>query len=67
MSKIFFQAQFLINALASASDLKTTPPTNKFTIFTFDSDDDDDHHQICKCINFFVFQPIFFNDPSKFA
>ena len=24
-------------------------------------------HQICKCINFFVSQPIFFNDPSKFV
>ncbi len=38
-------------------------------VFTFDGDDadDDGDHQICKCINFFVSQPIFFNDPSKFA
>ena len=39
-------------------------------VFTFDDDDGDDgddDHQICKCINFFVSQPIFFNDPSKFV
>ena len=32
---------------------------------TFDDADEDDH--IGKCINFFVSQPIFFNDPSKVA
>ena len=38
------------------------------TVFTFDDDDGgDEDHQICKCINFFVSHPIFFNDPSKFA
>ena len=41
-------------------------------VFTFDADDGDDgddgeDDQICKCINFFVSQPIFFNDPSKVA
>ena len=38
-------------------------------VFPFDDgdgDDDDDDH-ICKCINFLVSQPIFFNDPSKLA
>ena len=39
-------------------------------VFPFDGDGDDgdgQDHQICKCINFFVSQPIFFNDPSKVA
>ena len=38
-------------------------------VFAFDDDGDDGdgHHHIGKCINFFVSQPIFFNDPSKLA
>ena len=38
-------------------------------VFPFDGDADDgqDHDHIGKCINFFVSQPIFFNDPSKVA
>ena len=35
-------------------------------VFPFDDDGQDDDH-IGKCINFFVSQPIFFNDPSKFV